>query len=266
MLDVIIVNYRSPELTERCVKSIIDCNITTPERIVIVDNNSQDGSADLLNDTLPDAVLIEACKNAGFGAGVNLGARALDGEYCLVLNPDTYFTENVVERIIGEFEKDQSIAIVGLDLIGPDGRRQFSARRFYSLLDIAARRMGLLGKVLAERIDRHLMKDKWGAEKAFEADWVMGTGFVIRRSVFQKLGGMDEGYFLYMEDVDLCARAWRSGYHVVALPNCCLVHDHQRSSAKNPLGFTGRTHLASLMRFAAKFNIPFFTPPTVKAG
>ena len=90
----------------------------------------------------------------------------------------------------------------------------------------------------------------------------MGTGFIIRRELFERIGRMDEAFFLYMEDVDLCARVWGVGYRVVCVPGARLVHDHQRSSAAGPFSNAGKRHLQSLSIFAKKYRLPLFTPPT----
>jgi N-acetylglucosaminyl-diphospho-decaprenol L-rhamnosyltransferase len=156
------------------------------------------------------------------------------------------------------------VGLVGLDLVYPGGERQYSARRFYSLLDVLGRRLPL-GRYwpVKARIDRHLMRTAWDSGAPFEAEWVMGTGFVVRRELFLKLHGMDEAYFLYMEDVDLCARVWQSGAKVICVPGARLVHDHQRSSAAGPLSWAGRLHLQSLLRFRQKFHVPLVRQPGV---
>jgi len=152
---------------------------------------------------------------------------------------------------------------VGSDLVYPTGSRQYSARRFYSALDIVGRRLPL-GRYwpLKRRIDDHMMMSSWKTDLPFDADWVMGTGFIIRRDLFERIGRMDEAYFLYMEDVDLCARVWGAGSRVVCVPHAKLVHDHQRSSAAGPLSNAGRMHLKSLSIFAKKYRLPLFNPPT----
>jgi N-acetylglucosaminyl-diphospho-decaprenol L-rhamnosyltransferase len=91
----------------------------------------------------------------------------------------------------------------------------------------------------------------------------MGTGFVVRRSIFEELSGMDEAYFLYMEDVDLCARVWHSGYRVVCVPGARLVHEHQRQSAGGLMNRASRYHLQSLLRFRNKFRVPLTFPPGI---
>ena len=265
VFNPVIVNYRTPDLTLKCVESIVRLGIAAPQDIVVVENASPDDSFERLSRELMEGVrLVHSTTNGGFGAGVNLGAAACDLEFILVLNPDTYFEDISIQRVIALFDSEPDVGIVGLDLVYPDGARQFSARRFYSLLDVAGRRLPI-GQhwPLKPRIDRHMMLSAWDADQPFDAEWVMGTGFIVRRALFNDIGGMDEAYFLYMEDVDLCARVWQAGFRVVCVPGVRLVHDHQRTSAAGPLSWAGRLHLQSLMRFRRKFHVPLFRPPGI---
>ncbi len=262
-LQVVIVNYRSVALTENCVRSLVDHGVASLAEITIVDSCSADDSLPRLRAAFPSGTVVAAQANKGFGAGINLGARYSASDYILVLNPDTYFESNTVGPVLSFLDHNPDVGIVGLDLVDPNGTRQFSARRFYSLLDVAARRVSLFGRILRSRIDEHLMVWSWSDDFPFEADWVMGAGMIVRRSVFEALGGMDELYFLYMEDVDLCARIWQSGSRVVGLPGSYLTHAHQRASAGSPFGWQARTHLASLMRFARKFRVGIIWSPGI---
>jgi N-acetylglucosaminyl-diphospho-decaprenol L-rhamnosyltransferase len=262
-LGVVMVNYKSADLVIRSVGSIVRQGIAAASHIVIVDNDSQDGSVDRIRRAFPNLRVIASKINDGFGAGVNIGLNHVRTKYVLVLNPDTYFANNSIFKAVFYMMDHPDVAIVGLDLVHTDGRRQYSARRFYSLLDVAARRIGIAGRILRRRVDRHLMKDAWRDGLPFDAEWVMGTGFIADRDVLTALGGMDQTYFLYMEDVDLCARVWQAGFRVACIPNARLVHDHQRSSAKNPFRFAARQHVASLTKFAAKFPVPVFRPPGI---
>jgi len=261
-LGVVIVNYRTFDLTMQCVASLLAHGIALPEHIVVVDNDSPDGSGERLREALPAGVLTVLSKvNGGFGAGVNLGVAALATDLVLVLNPDTHFLANRVPAIQRLFRDDERVGIAGLKLINPDGSLQFSARRFYSLPDILARRTAL-GRLapLRKLVSSHLLKRNWSGGP-FEADWVMGTGFVLRRSAFEQVGCMDEGYFLYFEEVDLCARRWVRGWKVMALPEVELVHEHQRHSQAGIWSSSGQTHLRSMVRFFTKFGVPWLWRP-----
>ncbi len=262
-LGVVIVNFNSGALTLQCVQSLLAHHIAPATQIVVVDNASPDASGLMLRKALPPGVnLIDARKNRGFGAGINLGVAALSTQLVLVLNPDTYFRGNDMAQVQALFASTPRLGVAGLRLVNPDGSLQYSARRFYSIPDILARRTAL-GRwaPLRARIDSHLLKRKWGGAP-FEADWVMGTGFVVRRDAFNQIGRMDERYFLYFEEVDLCARMWIDGWRVVAVPEVELVHEHQRSSAAGLLSRSGKTHLRSMARFFAKFGVPWMQRPS----
>jgi N-acetylglucosaminyl-diphospho-decaprenol L-rhamnosyltransferase len=263
-LNAVIVNYRTPDLTLKCVASIVAHGVAAPADIVVVENASPDDSYARLSAELSGVRLLQAANNGGFGAGVNLGAALCEADYILVLNPDTYFEDDSLNKALAVLDSQPEVGLVGLDLVYPGGERQYSARRFYSLLDVLGRRLPL-GRYwpVKARIDRHLMRTAWDSGAPFEAEWVMGTGFVVRRELFLKLHGMDEAYFLYMEDVDLCARVWQSGAKVICVPGARLVHDHQRSSAAGPLSWAGRLHLQSLLRFRQKFHVPLVRQPGV---
>lgn len=269
-LGAVIVNYNTLALTVNCVRSLLSHGIVPPQDIVVVDNASPDGCGVQLQEALPPGVkVVLSNRNGGFGAGVNLGMQASSAELVLVLNPDTYFKRNDLSIIQTLFEQRPRLGVAGLRLVNPDGSLQYSARRFYSLPDILARRT-MLGRwgPLRSRIDSHLLKGKWGGDSGeqgaepFEADWVMGTGFVVRVSAFQQVGCMDEGYFLYFEEVDLCARMWVNGWQVLAVPAVELVHEHQRHSAQGIWSRSGKIHLRSMTRFFAKFGVPWLARPS----
>ena len=264
-INPVIVNYKTPDLTLRCVESIVRMGVAPLEDIIVVDNGSSDDSAARLTRELGGARLICVEHNRGYSAGINLGVEAVDREFVLVLNPDTHFVDQSIERVIAHFDTSPDVGLVGLELVNTDGTRQFSARRFYSVLDIVCRRTSL-GRCwpLKRRVERHLMTSAWESGDPFDADWVLGSGFAIRRDLFEKIGRMDEAYMLYMEDVDLCARVWDKGYRVVCVPGARLIHDHHRSSAKGVFSSAGRLHLQSLAIFRKKYRVPLFRAPEVR--
>jgi N-acetylglucosaminyl-diphospho-decaprenol L-rhamnosyltransferase len=262
-LGVVIVNYNTFDLTVQCVASLLEHGIASADDIVVVDNASPDGSGVQLARALcGQARVILSERNGGFGAGINLGVAALSTDLALGLNPDTYFLSNKLAVLQRLFDERPRLGVAGLKLINPDGSLQYSARQFYSLPDIMVRRTPLGGLPSMERrVRSHLLQRRWRGGP-FEADWVMGTGFVVRRSAFELLGGMDEVYFLYFEEVDLCARMWVNGWQVLAVPEVELVHEHQRHSAAGIWSKSSKTHLRSMIRFFKKFGIPWVRRPT----
>jgi GT2 family glycosyltransferase len=191
-VNAVIVNYCTPDLTLTCIASIVAQGVCAPADIVVVENASTDDSFARLSEQLSGVRLIRAAVNGGFGCGVNLGAAECDRDYILVLNPDTYFEDDSIVKALALLDQQPDIGLVGLDLVYPDGARQYSARRFYSLLDVVGRRLPV-GSFwpIKMRIERHLMLSEWDSGAPFDAEWVMGTGFVVRRELFTRLGGMD---------------------------------------------------------------------------
>jgi N-acetylglucosaminyl-diphospho-decaprenol L-rhamnosyltransferase len=261
-LSVVIVNYQTPALTISCVRSLLHHGVAKPEDIIVVENASGDDSMEVIRAAVTCTV-VKAEENRGYGAGVNLGVAQAQTELVLCLNPDTYFTNNDVLRVGQIFEEQPSLGLLGLDLCYPTGERQYSARRDYSLLDIVLRRT-VLGRFKFGNpiVDRHLMKDAWDGD-VFSADWVMGTGFIVRRAAFEAVNGMDTEFFLYMEDVDLCLRLRKAGWRVAAVPGIHLVHDHQRASGKKLLSQAAGRHIHALRVFRRKHHIPLL-PATLK--
>jgi GT2 family glycosyltransferase len=263
-LSVIIVNYNTPSLTITCVQSMLKFNVANESDIVVVDNASPDNSFDLLCTKLPEINVLSSGYNGGASYGINFGEKKTFGKYLLILNPDTRFVDNSIQKAVTFLDENPDVGLAGLELINPDGLRQFSSRRFYSLMDIIARRTPLGNHwPLKRRIKNHLMTSSWDAGVPFEADWIMGTGFIVRHELFNRIGGMDDTYFLYMEDVDLCARVWLAGYRVMCVPDARLVHDHQRASASGLFNKASRIHLESFFKFTRKYRVPLFRPPSV---
>ena len=264
-VTALIVNYGTAPLVLKCVASMLEWRVASVDNIIVIDNASPDDSVEVLSTQLPTGVrFIPSATNGGFSAGINIGARLARTEHLLVLNPDTYFVDDSFARATQLLDSDAAVGLVGLNLVYPDGSRQYSARRFYSLVDIVGRRLPVDLFGLVERsVKDHLMTEAWATGMPFDADWVMGTGFVVRTELFRSIGYMDEAFFLYMEDVDLCARVWKSGRRVVCMPAARLVHDHQRASHGSPFSRSARMHLQSLRTFMQRYHVPLLTKPGV---
>ncbi|MCC9624249.1 glycosyltransferase family 2 protein [Thalassospira sp. MA62] len=262
-LDVVIVNYNSYDDTLNCVSTLISQKQLVPENIHIVDNCSPDGSGERLRQDVPVGVnVVLSQANKGFGAGVNIGADNGGAPYILILNPDCVPETANLHAITEHFARNPDVGLIGAELINPDGTLQYSARTFYSLFDIVLRRT-ILGRLFPFNLRNrsHLLMDH-PRKVPFDVDWVMGTGLCVRRDVFERVGKMDEDYFLYMEDVDLCARVHDAGYRVQLLPAVRFIHDHRRQSGQAwKWTHAHSLHLASLKRFAKHHRLPWFCRP-----
>ena len=243
-LSAIIVNYESWPDTACLVHRLHKAATLTPLRveIVVVDNGSVQHPLSATLGALPGVRVLSSKENVGFAAGVNLGWRASRGRFLLVMNPDlvvsqTFFVElsRWIDRLtatrrVGESASEYSphsslptphsltrpIGIVGFRLLNPDGSLQHSTGFFPKMW------WTVVGQLFA----RARRKYRTGPRRRAPVDWVSGACFLADRRVFETLGGMDENFFLYYEEVDFCWRAWQQGWQVVHDPKVCVIHLH----------------------------------------
>jgi N-acetylglucosaminyl-diphospho-decaprenol L-rhamnosyltransferase len=183
---------------------------------------------------------------------VNIGFRRTSGTYVLVLNPDIEVRPDSIKTLIDYMESAPDVGLCAPKLLNPDGTLQYSCRTYYSLRTVLLRRT-VLGRLFPDHpcVRTHLMTD-WDHEGRREVDWVLGAAFMLRRSALPVEGVMDERFFLYFEDVDLCLRLHKSGWKVVYNPAAVMVHHHQRASAQGLLSRAKFEHVRSWIKFSLK--------------
>lgn len=232
-LWIVIVNYRTAELVIDCLRSLApQVGDLGGGRVVVVDNASGDGSADKLAAVIERegwsawARVLPLDRNGGFASGNNAGIRAALAwpervAYLLLLNPDTIVRTSAVRALIDFLERHPRAGIAGSLLENADGGVECSAHRVpspWSELDSGAR-LGLLSRML----HRHVVSARPRSE-AHPCDWVSGASLIMRRAVLEDLGLLDEGYFLYFEEVDFCCRARQAGWEVWYVPRSRVMH------------------------------------------
>lgn len=246
----VVVNYESGDSLGRCVA---DLAAQGPAEIVVVDNGSADGSVAGLDPAAGRVAVVTPGLNVGYGAAVNRGAAATSSGYLLVCNPDLAVPPGVIDALAGVLEDDPSLGIVGPLIRTPEGDRYPSARRFPSMVDAAGH--ALLGLFAPDnRFTRRYQQsdlDDPGLSGVRVVDWVSGACFLARRAAFEAVGGFDEAYFMYLEEVDLCWRLGRAGYRVAYLPDVEVVHLQGVSTDRHPYRMIVEHH-RSLLRFAGR--------------
>jgi N-acetylglucosaminyl-diphospho-decaprenol L-rhamnosyltransferase len=249
---VVVVTYNSASVLTDCLASV------TALDVVVVDNASSDDSVAVAR--AHGARVVEHRVNRGFAAGVNSGLRAFDGRDVLLLNPDVAVEAGAVARLAQTLAAHPRAAIVAPMLLYADGSRQESARSFKTWTAVLARRTAWqrTGRGRAA-LDAHLGQPTSMTEPT-PVDWVLGAAMLIRSNAVHDVGGMDEGFFLYEEDVDWCARMWRSGWEVLYEPRARMLHRYARASGSwwNLTSRPSRAHWHSLARLARKYPAPFF--------
>ena len=210
MIGVAIVNYNAAWVLRRCLKSLAD-NAARP--VVVIDNGSSDGSAELVRREFPD-VDLRVEPNRGYGAGANLAVRLLATPYVLLLNPDTEVAPGTARALASYLEEHPYVAVAGPRLVNGEGVYEPSAHAFPTPISLLVQESGLSRRL-------GLRRGEW---QAGPADWVLGAAVAIRCAAFDAVGGFDEGYVLYQEEVDLCHRLRAVGWETHYAPVATVVH------------------------------------------
>lgn len=234
-ISLIVVHRNGEDLIRACLASLpAACRGITWEAIV-VDNGSNDASTKLVREEFPETRLIENKINNGFTKANNQGLKIARGRYLVLLNNDTVSHEDAFAHAVAALDKRPEIGVAGLKLLNPDGTRQMSCRRFPSFQQALFNRYSILTRLFPNNpySAGYLMTDL-EEDEIRDVDWVSGACLVIRREVHERIGGLDERFFMYSEDVDYCLRVWQAGWHVTYLPVATIVHYIGQTSSKFP--------------------------------
>jgi N-acetylglucosaminyl-diphospho-decaprenol L-rhamnosyltransferase len=246
-VSAVVVSYNTRHHLVQCVRSLRADGLT---QVVVVDNASADGSGQALEDSDPAAVLLAMATNLGYGTAANRGVAATDAAYVLILNPDTIVEPGTTKVLAEALDRDPGLAVVGPRMENVDGSLYPSARCFPNLVDAAGH--AFLGLVAPRnRYTRRYRLLDWDHGVPGDVDWVSGACFLVRRAAFDAVGGFDEAYFMYAEDVDLCWRLRRDGWRVGYEPGGRVMHTVGAASRQRPYRMI-LAHHRSLLRFASK--------------
>jgi len=224
-LAVVIVNYRTPDDVSASVRSIERTGEGVVAEIVVVDNASGDGSAALVRERHPGVRLIEQADNRGFAAGVNAGFRATGAPYVLVLNPDTEVQPGALAALRDHLRQNPRVGVAGPVLLDHDGEvRLDSYKALPTLWSVFTGAFFPLGRVLMGTRFHPELRSRRDSAKGGPVARICGSAMTIRREAFDSAGPMDEGYFLYFEEVDWQGRAAAEGWGIEVVPKAVVVH------------------------------------------
>lgn len=218
-LSVIIVTFNDSGHLKRCIDSVYKKFSPLSSWEIILVNNDKRQDVQKLPVDFSKIRLIDHGENVGFGSAMNMGAKIAKGEHLLIFNPDTEVVSNNISALLGEFSRDKDIGIVGGGVFSRDGNKQaWSAGKEISFYDLVRNNLGISRS-----------KDIWNSEKMTPCDWVAGTSMFIKKDLFDKIGGFDEEFFMYFEDMDLCRRVRKEGKKVVFFPEFKIYHGSGKS-------------------------------------
>ncbi len=218
-LSIIIVNWNTKRYLLRCLESVFDSEKRNAWEVTVIDNGSQDGSAKEVKKSFPNIRLIANEENCGFARATNQGIQHSSGRYVLLLNPDTEVRKSSIERLLAFMDAYPDTGITGVQLINGDGSKQNSIANFPSLATELLNK-SLLRWVFPRRFP--------GKERAYlepkEVESVIGACMLVRREAIDRVGMLDEDYFLFFEETDWCYRMRKAGWKVFHLPQSEVVH------------------------------------------
>jgi GT2 family glycosyltransferase len=236
LISVVIVNYKVPESLRQALLSLREADLYPQTEVIIVDNASHDGSKDMAAREFPEVKWIQLKTNIGFGKACNVGARNAGGDYLLVLNPDTIIARTTLSLAYDFLRNHPEVGVVGPKLLNPDGTLQPGCRRGFPTPQAALYRLSGLSRLFPKsKRFGHYNLTYLDPDVSYEVDAVSGSFMFLPRRLFESIGGFDEQFFMYGEDLDLCRRIKEKGYKVWYNPEMRVIHLKGKSSAKRLL-------------------------------
>ncbi|MCB1018385.1 MAG: glycosyltransferase family 2 protein [Bryobacterales bacterium] len=217
-LSIVIVSWNTLSFLDPCLDSIYSVGLRFPFEILVVDNGSTDGTQERLRTRWPEVRLIQNVDNVGFAAGTNQGVAASQGDYALLLNPDTLVNAACLRSLVEFLDQTPNAAAAGGKLLNADGTFQASYSDFSTLWQEMMIASGLGAWIWRGYPSHHQ------PSKTIAADWITGACLIVRRDLYLQFGGLDEDYIMYSEEVDLQYRLKRSGWEIYYLPHVTTLH------------------------------------------
>jgi GT2 family glycosyltransferase len=264
-VDVGVIYTREAQWMPRLLTSLAEAARGLTMRLLLVDNASAEG-VDAWTGYVANAAVLRNERRLGYAANLNRILAGSTARYTLVMNTDMYFdtAEPCIARMVRFMDSHPACGVAGCGLYHADGRFAYPARRFQSFSVVLARRCGL-GRFLRSTLDRYLYRDR-SADETWEPDWLSGAFLMVRREAIDEVGGFDEGFGKYFEDVDICLRMARAGWKVFYYGGTYCYHLERRAS-KNLVSLDALRHLRAYLRWQWKWGFaptPAASPRTAE--
>ena len=223
-ISVVVISFNGMEFIENCLATVQKSLAAIDAEILVVDNNSIDGTVELIKTKFPDVRLIKNKENLGFAKAVNQGFEKTSGEYILLLNQDTRIVDDAIVKLANRIENDPSVGTIGPKFVGFDGRLQQACRAFPKYRDLLFASFGLSNLFPKSKCFSNWKMGWFDHLSEAEVDQPMGAALMVRRAVVDKIGDFDERYRIFFNDVDFCRRVIDAGYINLYYPSAVIEH------------------------------------------
>jgi GT2 family glycosyltransferase len=263
-LSIIILNYNVRYFLELCVLSVQNAIQNIDAEIIVIDNNSQDDSCAMMKQRFPNLKLIENKENSGFPKGNNIGVSQAKGEYICILNPDTVVAEDTFTKVLAFAQKQNDLGIIGCKLIDGTGNFLPESKRGTPTPFVAFTKITGLYKVFPKTFGKyyaqHLSENESG-----KVEILVGAFMLMKRDLYNEIGGFDEHCFMYSDDIDLSYMALKKGKSNYYFHETSVIHYKGESTIKDKV-YMKRNQQAMNFFFKKHFRVPFFFTVFMKLG
>lgn len=223
-LSICIVIWNTKDLIKKCLLSIYKHPPKCEFEVFVADNNSPDGTADMIEKEFPQVALIRNRENLGFATANNQEFALAEGRYLLVLNPDTEVFEGSIDKLIDFLDKNKDAGVVAPKLLNSDGSLQRSCMGFPTLEAMAMRQLFIEALIPSNPFSKKYLMSDFKHDITTEVDQPMGACLLIRKEIIDKIGPFDSGYYMFFDEVDLCFRIKKSGWKIFFTPGSSVMH------------------------------------------
>jgi GT2 family glycosyltransferase len=248
-VSVIVVTWNGKQYALECLTSLHEQESALPVEIIVVDNASTDGTPDAIREQFPNVLLVRNNANLGFAKANNIGMSRSRGKYVCLVNSDVVVPPGCLERMVGYLEKNSGIGVLGPKMISPDGSIGQSVMRLPTVWNTICCALGLHSILPASRIFGGFLMEGYTYDRIDEVEVLTGWFWMLPRVALQQVGGLDEQFFMYGEDIDWCHRFIKAGWRVVFYPGAEALHYGAKSSAEAPTRFYVEMRRANLQYF-----------------
>jgi len=261
-ISVVVLSWNDKQYLAACLQSLLDSKTARTMEVIVVDNASTDGSPEMVEALFPGVKIIRNAENLGFPKGNNVGVRASRGKYVYLLNSDIKVLDGCMDALADYLDQNPKVGMVGPKILNRDLTHQSSCRRFPTLWNNFCEATGLAKVFAGSRLfsGEHMMYFK--GDRLRDVNVLVGCFWTVRREAVNEFGLLDEGFFMFAEDLDWCKRFWEAGWRVVFCPMAQAIHFRGGSSTKKDAVWLALTQQRSVLRYwnkhrgvAANFGI-----------